>query len=107
MAESDDPDGAKPIVDGTSNTIAILKFDGLKKKAQQIVNNLEGIGNEAKALGFTKQNFTILQSGAPTFAPQQLQQMGKELEKFGVAVPAASVFFQGGNQDFPMDLDSP
>ena len=55
---------------------------------QQIVNNLEGIGKELKGLGFTKQNFTILQSGASTFAPQRLEQMGKELKEFGIAVPA-------------------
>ena len=73
-----------------------LKIDGLKKQAQQIVNNFEVIENEAKSLGFTKQNFTILQSGASTFAPQQLQQMGEELKEFGVAVPAASWIFQEG-----------
>ena len=99
MAESDDPDGATSnpsggVVDGDRlaqtgrNDAAFIKFDGLKQQAQQIVNKLEGIGNEAKALGFTWGTFTILQSGASTFAPQQLQQMGKELEEFGIAVPA-------------------
>jgi len=118
LAESDDPDGATSnpsggVVDGDRlaqtgrNDAAYIKFDGLKKQAQQIVNNLEGIGNEAKALGFTKQNITILQSGDSTvryvigpepdqlvilaaFALQQiqqLQQMGEELEKFGVVWP--------------------
>ena len=99
LAESDDPDGATSnpsggVVDGDRlaqtgrNDAAFIKFDGLKQQAQQIVNKLEGIGNEAKALGFTRGTFTILQSGASTFAPQQLQQMGKELEEFGIAVPA-------------------
>ena len=115
LAESDDPDGAKPITDGTSNTIgastnrqrtsnpsggvvdgdrlaqtgrndaAYIKFDGLVKQAQQIVNNLEGIGNEAKALGFT---VGWLENGVlPTLRLREHQQMGKELEKFGIVWP--------------------
>jgi len=98
LAESDDPDGATSnpsggVVDGDRlaqtgrNDAAFIKFDGLKKQAQQIVNNLEGIGNEAKALGFTKQNFTILESGTSTVRLGVLQQMGKELEEFGVIWP--------------------
>ena len=72
--------------------VVFIKFDGLKKQAQQIVNNLEGIGNEAKALGFAKQNFTI-EFGSwtvenNTFRLRELQQMVKELKEFGVAVPA-------------------
>ena len=35
------------------NDAAYIKFDGLVTQAQQIVNNLKGIGNEAKALGFS------------------------------------------------------
>ena len=142
LAESDDPDGAKPITDGTSNTIgastnrqgtsnpsggvvdgdrlaqtgrndaAYIKFDGLVTQAQQIVNNLKGIGNEAKALGFSslagtqgmlgqgrqEANITAPQQGRLAQANQapisadgmtitQLQQMGKELEKFGIVWP--------------------
>ena len=66
------------------NDAAFIKFDGLKEQAQQIVNNLEGIGNELKGLGFTKQNFPILQSQGSLVRLKQLQQMGEELEKFGV-----------------------
>ncbi len=134
LAESDDPDGAKPMltdkerayVDGTSNTIAntsnpsggvvdgdriaqtgrndaaYIKFDGLVKQAQQIVKKFQDVGNELKALGFTPDTTPLrlpgrlatssgtaatAQTGAsvrPWFAPQQLQQMGQELEKFGV-----------------------
>jgi len=95
LAESDDPDGATSnpsggVVDGDRlaqtgrNDAAFIKFDGLKEQAQQIVNNLEGIGNELKGLGFTKQNFPILQSQGSLVRLKQLQQMGEELEKFGV-----------------------
>ena len=175
LAESDDPDGAKPITDGTSNTINASNSDGAKPmltdkerayvdgtsntigastnrqgtfnrsegvvdgdriaqtgrndansaylelsnkcnglvtQAQQIVNNLKGIGNEAKALGFSslagtqgmlgqgrqEANITAPQQGRLAQANQapisadgmtitQLQQMGKELEKFGVIWP--------------------
>jgi hypothetical protein len=70
------------------NDAAYIKIDGLVKQAQQIVNNLEGIGNEAKALGFLtldgKGNDLLIFNLLTAFAPQQLQQMGKELEKFGV-----------------------
>jgi len=105
LAESDDPDGATSnpsggVVDGDRiaqtgrNDAAFIKFDGLKQQARQVLNNLEGIGKELKGLGFTKQNFTILQSGFSMVHLRELQQMVKELKEFGVAVPAESVFFQ-------------
>jgi hypothetical protein len=94
LAESDDPDGATSnpsggVVDGDRlaqtgrNDAAFIKFDGLKQQAQQIVNNLEGIGKELKGLGFTR-NDQILTNTQDSLLPQQLQQMVKELEKFGV-----------------------
>ena len=82
------------------NDAAFIKFDGLKQQAQQIVNNLEGIGNEAKALGVS-QTGTIPSSKnvlGTVRGPEELRKIAKDLEEFGVAVPAASVFF--------VDIDS-
>ena len=74
------------------NDAAYIKTADLKKQARQIVNNLEGIGNELKGLGFTKQNFPILQSQGSLVRLKQLQQMGEELEKFGVHFAIGSWF---------------
>ena len=78
-------------------------FERLKNQAQQIVNNFVNIGEELNTLGFTKirinrsdfsgeakalqQVLQTMSNLLPDTTIEALQQMGQELEKFGVVWP--------------------
>ena len=112
LAESDDPDGATSNPSGgqyrayplgdpnsilaqsnqtptpalSSSLPYTLKFDGLKKQARQILNNLEGIGKELKGFGCQRYNACVSEgtSTAMQLPPGQLQKIVGELRALGL-----------------------